>query len=94
MEARSIVSQIGESEKPRQRLTELMEMPGVFYKHKGSFTHELYVDINGNPPYGASGWLSWLRSDFDSGHGLTVYESEPCVVLCADSSEPRSCFIF
>ena len=64
VEARSIVSQIGESEKPRQRLTELMEMPGVFYKHKGSFTHELYVDINGNPPYGAPGWLSWLSVRF------------------------------
>ena len=60
MEARPILSQIRESEKARQRLTELMEMPGVFYKHNGSFTHELYVDINGNPQHGASGWLSWL----------------------------------
>ena len=83
VEARSIVSQIGESEKPRQRLTELMEMPGVFYKHRGSFTHELYVDINGNPPYGASGWLSWLSVRFwlrSWSHSLWVWAL--CRALC------------
>ena len=33
-------------------------------------------------------------SDFGSGHDLTVCEFEPCVGLCADSSEPGVCFGF
>ena len=33
-------------------------------------------------------------SDFGSGHDLTVCEFEPCVGLCADSSEPGACFGF
>ena len=31
-------------------------------------------------------------SDFSSGHDLAVYEFEPRVGLCADSSEPGACF--
>ena len=33
-------------------------------------------------------------SDFSSGHDLTAREFEPCIRLCADSSEPGACFIF
>ena len=33
-------------------------------------------------------------SDFRSGHDLAVCEFEPCVGLCADSSEPGACFRF
>ena len=33
-------------------------------------------------------------SDFGSGRDLTVHEFEPCVGLCADSSEPGACFGF
>ena len=29
------------------------------------------------------------KSDFSSGHDLTVCEFEPCVRLCVDSSEPE-----
>ena len=43
---------------------------------------------------GAPGWLSRLRSDFGSGHDLTVCEFEPRVGLCADGSEPGACFGF
>ena len=32
--------------------------------------------------------------DFSSGHDLTVCGFEPCVGLCADSSEPGACFRF
>ena len=31
--------------------------------------------------------------DFDSGHDLMVHEMEPCVGLCADSSEPAWDFL-
>ena len=41
---------------------------------------------------GAPGWLSRLSVDFGSGHDLTVCELEPCMGLCADSSEPGACF--
>ena len=42
-------------------------------------------------PLGSSaGWAS----DFGSGHDLAVREFEPCVGLCADSSEPGACFGF
>ena len=34
------------------------------------------------------------RPNFSSGHDLTVREFEPCVRLCADSSEPGACFRF
>ena len=43
---------------------------------------------------GAPGWLSWLSTHFSSGHDLMVCEFEPCVRLCADSSEPGACFGF
>ena len=33
-------------------------------------------------------------ADFGSGHDLVVREFEPCVGLCADSSEPGACFGF
>ena len=33
-------------------------------------------------------------SDFGSGHNLTVHGFEPCIGLCADSSEPAACFRF
>ena len=39
---------------------------------------------------GSVGWVS----DFGSGHDLTVREFEPRVRLCADSSEPGTCFGF
>ena len=39
---------------------------------------------------GSVGWAS----DFGSGHDLTVPEFDPCVGLCADSSEPGACFGF
>ena len=29
-------------------------------------------------------------SDFGSGHDFTVREFEPCIGICADSSEPRA----
>ena len=35
-----------------------------------------------------------LVSDFGSGHDLVVCEFEPCIGLCADSSEPGACFGF
>ena len=35
-----------------------------------------------------------MRSDFGSGHDLTVCEFEPRVGLCAHSSEPGACFGF
>ena len=35
------------------------------------------------------GLVSWA-SNFGSGHDLTVREFEPCIGLCADSSEPAS----
>ena len=44
---------------------------------------------------GAPGWLSQLsKSHFGSGHDLTACEFEPCAGLCADSSEPGTCFRF
>ena len=39
------------------------------------------------------GSVSWA-SDFGSGHDLAVRDFEPCVGLCADSSEPEACFGF
>ena len=36
------------------------------------------------------GWAS----NFSSGHDLTVHEFEPCIRLCADSSEPGAYFRF
>ena len=33
-------------------------------------------------------------SNFGSGHDLSVCGFEPCVRLCADSSEPGACFCF
>ena len=41
-------------------------------------------------PGGSVGWTS----DFGSGHDVTVCGFEPCVGLCADSSEPGACFGF
>ena len=43
---------------------------------------------------GAPGWLSRLSVDFGSGHDLMVREFEPCIGLCAVSSEPGTCFRF
>ena len=37
---------------------------------------------------GVSGWLSWLTSDFRSGHDLTVRGFEPRMGLSAVSTEP------
>ena len=37
------------------------------------------------------GSVAWA-SDFSSGHGTTACEFEPRVRLCADSSEPGTCF--
>ena len=39
---------------------------------------------------GAPGWLSWpvVQPDFGSGHDLEVPETEPCITLCADSTDP------
>ena len=42
---------------------------------------------------GMTGWLSQM-SDFSSGHHLAVCEFEPCIGLCADSSELGACFGF
>ena len=39
---------------------------------------------------GSVGWVS----NFGSGHDLAVHEFEPHVGLCADSSEPGTCFEF
>ena len=39
---------------------------------------------------GSVGWAS----DFGSGHDLTVWDFEPHIRLCADSSEPGACFGF
>ena len=39
---------------------------------------------------GSVGWAS----NFSSGHDLAVCEFEPCVGLCADSSEPGACYRF
>ena len=39
------------------------------------------------------GSVSWA-SDVGSGHDLTVSEFKPRVGLCADSSEPGTCFGF
>ena len=36
----------------------------------------------------------WLMSDFSSGHDLMVGKFEPRIGLCADSSEPGTCFRF
>ena len=44
--------------------------------------------------WGAWGAQSVKRPDFSSGRDLTVREFEPCVRLCADSSEPRACLGF
>ena len=44
------------------------------------------------PMSGTLGWLSWLSTDFGSGHDLTVHGFKLCVGLCADSSEPGACF--
>ena len=43
---------------------------------------------------GAPGWLSGLHADFGSGLNLVVHQLEPCMGLCADSSEPGACFRF
>ena len=43
---------------------------------------------------GAPGWLAGWASDFGSGHDLTVCGFEPRVWLCADSSDPGTCFRF
>ena len=45
-----------------------------------------------NVTLGAPGWLSW--SNFSSDHDLTVRGFQPCIGLCADSSEPGACFGF
>ena len=43
----------------------------------------------------ALNWATWVaQSDFGSDHDLRVYGFEPCVRLCADSSEPGACFGF
>ena len=44
-------------------------------------------------------WGAWLAqlveaSDFSSGHDLVVPKFQPCVGLCADSSEPGASFRF
>ena len=45
-------------------------------------------------------WGAWVAqsverlSNFGSGHDLTVHEFEPCMGLCADSSEPGAYFGF
>ena len=39
---------------------------------------------------GSVGWVS----NFGSGHDLIVRVFEPCIRLCADSSEPGTCFGF
>ena len=49
----------------------------------------LYLQNGGG---GAPGWLSWLSTDFGSGHDLAVREFKPRIGLCADSSEPGACF--
>ena len=43
---------------------------------------------------GAPGWLSWLSTNFGPGHDLMVCGFEPCIWLCADSSETGACFGF
>ena len=45
-------------------------------------------------PQGRLGGSVGKASDFGSGHDLTVCEFQPCVGLCADSSEPGACFGF
>ena len=37
---------------------------------------------------GHLGVLAVKASDFDSDHDFTVYGFEPCILFCADSSEP------
>ena len=38
------------------------------------------------------GSVSW-ESHFSSGHDFTIRVFEPCIRLCADSSEPGACFV-
>ena len=41
---------------------------------------------------GAGTWVAHFAPDFGSGHDLVVYEFEPHIRLCVDSSEPGACF--
>ena len=40
---------------------------------------------------GAGTWVAHFAPDFGSGHDLAVYEFEPHIRLCVDSSEPGAC---
>ena len=42
----------------------------------------------------ALGWSVGEASDFSSGRHLTVRDFNPCIRLCADGSEPGTCFGF
>ena len=43
---------------------------------------------------GVPGWLARVSVQLQLDHDLVVHEFEPCIGLCADSSEPGACFGF
>ena len=69
------------------------------FKKKHSFIPKcLYLTTDdsliGGRALGCLGGSVSKASDFGSGHDLAVHEFEPCVGLCAHSSEPGTCFGF
>ena len=55
---------------------------------------KLNTQKRNNPVKGHLGGSVGWASNFGSGHHLPVCEFEPCIRLCADSSEPGACFEF
>ena len=53
-----------------------------------------WLQLNLHQIHRAPGWLSWLSIHLGSSHDLKVHEFQPCVGLCATSSEPGACFRF
>ena len=72
--------------------------PPMFLKHRLKISSQKTVQNRTFSWYKekirAPGWLSRVRSDFDSGHDLTVCGFQPRIGLCAHSSEPGACFQF